>query len=80
MTEQGLFYAYRNADGYSTECACGEEIVSVSGTEAAVGEAVRLHNESTIHRQWSDWQQAVHALQRPTRRPCPCHNHTAVIS
>jgi hypothetical protein len=77
VTEQGLFYAYRNLEGYATECACGDEITSVSGSEATVGEAVRLHNESTVHQQWSEWQEAVHALQRPARKPCPCHAHGA---
>lgn len=77
MTEQALFHAYRCIDGYRTDCACGDAIVSASGTEAAVGEAVRLHQESTVHRQWSEWQEAVHALQRPARRPCPCHQHGA---
>ncbi len=75
MTEKGLFHAYRNMDGYEAECACGDRIYAQSGDEATVGEAVRLHNESTVHQQWSLWQEAVHALQRPTRRPCPCHAH-----
>lgn len=77
MTEAELFAAYRNMLGYETECACGDTIVSVHGDEASIGAAVRLHNESTIHRQWSTWQEAVHALQRPTRHPCPCHEHSA---
>lgn len=73
MTERGLFYAYRNLDGYEVECACGDIIYAQSGDEATVATAVSLHNESTIHAQWSTWQEAVHTLQRPARRPCPCH-------
>jgi hypothetical protein len=77
VTEHALFHAYRNSFGYAAECACGEVIESTAGSERAVAEAVRIHNESTIHTQWSLWQEAVHALQRPTRRRCPCHDHGA---
>lgn len=73
MTEEALFYGYRNAEGYSTECACGDTIHSQFGTEAAVAEAIRIHQSSTVHEQWRGWQEAVHALRRPTRKPCPCH-------
>ena len=76
MTERGLFYAYRNMDGtYSSECACGGLIESPTGDERMIAEAVNLHNESPIHAQWAEWQEAVHALQRPPRHPCPCHGH-----
>lgn len=78
MTERALFYAYRNLDGsYSAECACGGLIESTSGHELSVAEAVAVHNESPVHAQWSSWQEAVHALQRPARKPCPCHGHQA---
>lgn len=73
MTEHALFYAYRNAVGYAAECSCGQVIESQVGTEDAVAEAVRIHNESTVHRQWREWQDAVDALKRPPRRACPCH-------
>lgn len=76
MTEETLFSAYRNATGYSTECACGALVESQYGTEEAVRNALAIHYESTVHQQWSEWQKAVHALQRPTRHPCPCHSST----
>jgi hypothetical protein len=77
MTETALFHAYRNMTGYSTECSCGDVIESRFGTEDAIREALRIHYESTVHQQWTEWQEAVHALRRPARRPCPCHNHGA---
>ena len=77
MSEAELFAAYRNATGYETECMCGDVIVSQLGTPAAVEEAVRLHQESTVHQQWRGWQEAVQRLQRPTRHKCPCHEHGA---
>lgn len=77
MSEQELFAAYRNATGWETECDCGDAIVSQIGTPAAIEEAVKLHQESTVHQQWRTWQEAVMALQRPTRRKCPCHAHDA---
>ena len=81
MTEQALFYAYRNLNGtYSAECACGGVIESPSNDEDQVREAVRLHSEAPVHAQWATWQEAVHALQRPTRKPCPCHGHIAEIA
>lgn len=73
MTEEVLFAAYRNAEGWASECACGATIHSQYGTESAVAEAIRMHQESTVHRQWRSWQEAVEALQRPVTRPCPCH-------
>lgn len=76
MTEDVLFQAYRNAEGYSTDCACGDVVVSQFGSEAAVAEAIALHQESAVHQQWRQWQEAVIALQRPTRHPCPCHAHS----
>lgn len=78
MTERELFAAYRVIDGYESECACGDIIRSDSGDEATVAAAIAVHNESTVHAQWSMWQEAVHALQRPTRKPCPCHAHRIV--
>lgn len=81
MTEQALFYAYRNVDGtYSAECACGGIIEAQSDDAAQVAEAMNLHSESSVHAQWSVWQAAVHALQRPTRKPCPCHSHIAEVA
>jgi hypothetical protein len=81
VTERGLFHAYRNLSGdYSAECACGGLIESPTADELAVAEAVSVHNESPVHAQWSTWQEAVHALQRPTRKPCPCHAHVAVVA
>jgi len=77
LTERALFDAYRRVDDYAAECACGEQIVAATGAEDVVGEAIRVHQESTVHQQWQVWQEAVHALQRPTRRPCPCHMHGA---
>lgn len=77
MSEAELFAAYRNATGWETGCECGDVIYSQLGTPPAVEEAVRLHQESTIHAQWRVWQEAVHALQRPVRRQCPCHDHGA---
>lgn len=80
MTEQALFYAYRNLDGtHASDCACGWIIESPSGDPLQVAESINLHNESPLHAQWSIWQEAVHALQRPTRKPCPCHSHTAEV-
>lgn len=77
MSEQELFAAYRNATGWEAECDCGDVITSQFGTPSAVEEAVKLHQESTVHQQWRHWQEAVVALQRPTRRKCPCHDHGA---
>lgn len=77
MTERELFAAYRVIDAYEAPCACGDTIRSEHGDESSVAAAVALHNESTVHARWSTWQETVHALQRPTRRPCPCHDHGA---
>jgi hypothetical protein len=77
MSEAELFAAYRNATGWETECQCGDMITSQLGTPSAVEEAVRLHQESTVHQQWREWQEAVQALQRPTRHKCPCHEGAA---
>lgn len=76
MTEDSLFYGYRNAEGYSADCACGDTIHSKFGTEASVAEAILIHQGSAVHQQWREWQEAVHALKRPTRKPCPCHEGT----
>jgi hypothetical protein len=73
VTEETLFAAYRNTEGYSAPCACGDDITATYASEPAIAEAIRIHQESTVHQQWREWQEAVHALQRPTRRPCPCH-------
>lgn len=75
MSESELFAAYRNATGWEAECDCGGAIVSQGGTVAAIEEATRLHQESTVHQQWREWQEAVMALQRPPRRKCTCHGH-----
>jgi hypothetical protein len=79
VTERALFHAYRNAttEHFEAPCVCGETILSLTGDELSVAEAVILHNESTVHAQWARWQEAVHALQRPARRPCPCHQGAA---
>lgn len=73
LTEDELFGAYRTGDGYRADCACGGEIVSQLGSDVAVQGAIALHQESPLHQQWREWQEAVHALQRPTKRACPCH-------
>jgi hypothetical protein len=79
VTERALFHAYRNVPpappGYSAECVCGDLITSESGDEDAVRDALTVHYESEVHEQWRVWQEAVEALQRPTRRPCVCHEH-----
>lgn len=77
MTEPELFAAYRVVDHYETACACGDTIRADHGDEASVAEAVRVHSESPVHEQWRSWQEAVDALRRPTRRPCPCHGDVA---
>lgn len=78
MTEAELFAAYRVSNGrYEAECACGDLITAPSGDEPTVTLAVSVHNESTVHQQWREWQEAVQALQRPTRKPCPCHGEAA---
>lgn len=78
MTEAELFAAYRTTHGhYEAECACGEVIVALSADEETVRSAVELHGESTVHQQWAAWQESVHSLRRPTRRPCPCHGAAA---
>ena len=77
MTERELFAAYRVVGGYEAECACGDIIHADSGDELTVAGAVAIHNESTVHAQWAMWQEAVRSLQRPTRHPCPCHDHGA---
>lgn len=74
MTERELFAAYRTPIGhYEAPCVCGDTVQALSSDEETVRSAVDLHNESTVHQQWLAWQEAVHALRRPTRRPCPCH-------
>lgn len=77
MSEAELFAAYRNATGWEAECDCGDRIYSQLGTPAAVEEAVRLHQGSTVHAHYRAWQEAVAALRRPVRRHCPCHEHGA---
>lgn len=81
MTEPELFSAYRHANNgdehWASDCACGDTIVSEKGDELSVGSAIRIHNESPLHSQWATWQEAVRALQRPTRRKCPCSEHAA---
>lgn len=73
MTEAELFAAYRNGDHYEAECACGALITAVDSDEATVTSAIAVHQESTVHEQWRVWQEAVNALKRPARHPCPCH-------
>ena len=77
LTEDDLFVAYRVADGrYVTDCACGGTITAESGSHAVVEAAIDAHNATALHLQWREWQDAVKALQRPTRHPCPCHGHS----
>lgn len=75
MTERELFAAYRKADAYEAECACGDLIKAPSSEQ--VEDAIAFHNESTVHQQWREWQEAVLALKRPPRKPCPCHGEAA---
>lgn len=75
VTERELFAAYRKADAYEAECACGDLIAAASSD--LVEQAVALHSESTVHTQWREWQKAVLALKRPARKPCPCHGEAA---
>jgi hypothetical protein len=77
VTEHELFSAYRHLGHWEAECACGEMVVSEQGDEAAVTSALNIHYESTVHAQWRVWQDAVRALQRPTRRKCPCAEHSS---
>ena len=73
VSEDELWAAYREGTGcYSARCACGVDIVSETGTEQAVSEAIRFHQEQAVHAQWREWQVAVEALRRPTRHLCPC--------
>lgn len=79
MREDELFAAYRTEAGtYGAECDCGGYVESSLGTERAVAAALVAHYASAPHQQWSEWQEAVHALQRPARRKCPCHSHQSV--
>lgn len=77
MNEPELFAAYRHHDHWETECACGDLIIARANDEAAMAAAIDAHNASPVHQQWREWQEAVKALQRPTRRPCPCSGHAA---
>lgn len=59
IDERTLAYAYRNATRPPCEktavapCACGGEIrVDAPLTDRRIETAVRIHNESTAHRQW----------------------------
>jgi hypothetical protein len=72
VTEAGLFAAYKSVRGYEARCACGVDIVSEQGDEASVAAAIDRHHETPVHLQWREWQDAVQALQRPTRHKCPC--------
>lgn len=58
-TEDELFESYRRGSRYATECACGLVIESPSGSERDVAEAIRSHNESTVHQLWGQWQEAL---------------------
>lgn len=76
MTEAELFAAYRTAKGYSAMCACGVTISAPSSSSRdAVSEAVRVHNLSTEHEQWSTGQEAVALLRRVPVHICKCHLH-----
>jgi hypothetical protein len=75
VTEAELFAAYRTPTGYATECACGDIVEASDSDEATVTQALAVHQESTVHEQWRVWQEAVLALQRPVRHPCPCTGH-----
>ena len=77
MTERALFHAYRHIDGYRAACACGVDIYAERGDEVSVTAAIAAHNATPLHLQWREWQDAVKALQRPTRPPCPCHGEPA---
>lgn len=77
MTERELFAAYRVVDHYEAACACGDTITAEHSDEGTVAEAIATHSESAVHQQWRTWQEAVEALKRPTRHPCPCHEHGA---
>lgn len=78
MNEADLFDAYRNPDGhYVVDCVCGGQVYSLLPSEHSIAKAIELHQESDVHQQWREWQEAVSALQRPTRHPCPCHTSPA---
>jgi hypothetical protein len=70
MTEAELFAAYQVSSGYSAQCSCGLWIDAKD--RDAVAESIEIHNLSQVHQQWREEQDAVEALQRPTRRRCPC--------
>lgn len=59
MTEDDLFAAHRNGSVYQTRCACGLVIESPTGREADVMRAIDIHNQSTVHQRWSQWQQSL---------------------
>lgn len=74
LTEPELFAAYRGGDGrYYADCACGGTIIAASNHIDVVEMAILAHQADVPHVQWREWQEAVEALKRPTRRRCPCH-------
>ena len=53
VTEAELFAGYRVAAGYLAECGCGGWITAPStATTKDIARVIRIHNESTDHRQW----------------------------
>ena len=76
MTEAELFAAYRTLAGYQAQCECGTWITAPSSaTTAQIAKAVRIHNESTEHGEFSADQAAVAALRRTSVHICKCHDH-----
>jgi hypothetical protein len=74
VTEAELFAAYRFPAGYTAQCGCGAWIwASSASTTSDIAEAVRIHNQSPEHAQWSIEQEAVAMLRRVPVRVCPCH-------
>jgi hypothetical protein len=74
VTEAELFAAYRFPAGYTAQCACGSWIwASSAATTSDIAEAVRIHNQSPEHTQWSTEQEAVEALRQQAVHVCICH-------
>lgn len=70
--EIGAEPAYEGMAMVIEPCLCGGEIRAANNPGMILA-AVSAHNQTPQHQEW----RAVHALQRPTRRPCPCHGHAA---
>lgn len=62
-TEDELFESYRVGSRYVTRCACGLCIESPTASEVDVTRAVNLHNSSTVHQRWGEWQEALLAAR-----------------